>query len=104
MAMLPQAKPPMATSTLPPTAMYTRIPGAAGIKPKARNPPQATREPTPRLPADGEGSKRAVGRRPLEAEAAVGNPERQAPVDRQAAVAAAGAVAGEANGGRDGRQ
>ena len=57
----------MATSMRPQTAMSTKIPGAVGSKPREpRNPPQATREPTP-LPHRGFGAarKRAVGHQPL---------------------------------------
>src|SRR5271170_7147757 len=91
MATLPRAKPQMATSMRPPTAMSTRTPGAAGSKLRElRNLPQATRELIRLLPRGGAGKKRAAPHRlSVGAAEVVGNPGRTAHVVRQAAVVAA---------------
>src|ERR1700722_582669 len=92
------AKRQTATSTPPRMATSTRTPGAAGSRPRVRNPPNIirTRAALRRLTGM-EGRQKVADQEPLaELTAAVGNPGQRVLVVRQAAVAAAdGAVAGE---------
>src|SRR5436190_22618058 len=92
----------MVISMPPPTAMYTRIPGAAGVRPRAPHIIQATQAPT-RLPlAAMEGRKERADHRHLAA-AEVGNPGRRVLVVRQAVAAAAARAAGRAGTPRENR-